>query len=130
MNNFEIKKSHPAEYAIVQAIEPVLDEIVKLEKKHDTLAADHRAIVESAQRSLGELADRVDEVTAKALGVVAPVADELREDFRATVGDIKKLLDDQLGAITRASAEFDDRRRFEAQAASDMLIAAAATFGA
>ena len=122
-----VPEKHSMEKLLVGCMEPLIDDMVKSEKRIDKLDT----ALDAIRARIDVLADDVETKTGTALKTAtAETISEIRSDFESTIKAVQNLLDEQLAVITRQSRELKAQTEIKEMAAVHFITNEAHLWGA
>jgi hypothetical protein len=110
------------EKKLIEAMDPLLDDLLAVEKRADGIEVTLKSIDDKIARLADEVKDELD-------GAFAGQVAEVKADFAVAVNQVKTLLDDTLGTITKQSRALAEQQEMREMAAVHFIVNEAALWG-
>ncbi len=135
------KETHPREFAIVECLEPVIEDIVKIERDIDVRwEATKRLLKEERDYTVGQLEraktlidalrNDFDNVTKTVGESIAPLQADLRETFASALKEVRSITEEAIATANRQAANVALHIEAREKTSCATLLVAAQRYGA
>jgi hypothetical protein len=125
--------SKSLEMTLVDAMEPVIDQIVAIEKTVEKQASDMAVRRVALEERLESITAKMDTLAAQVREEVGGAADQqieqVRAEFKDTIGAVKAVIDESLAAMSRAARDFEANQQLQELSSATLLVSAAQEWG-